>query len=94
MFRSSPEDLGTQYILMSGHIQQANGLTNLLFGLSIAINFCSVKEVDAIVPGGLDAINSVLFGFLGVGVEPVAKGDDGDLDAGGAEEAVLHCHDV
>ena len=77
---------------MPGHIEQPNGLTDLLFCLSITIDFCGIKEVDAIIPGGLDTVNCILFGLLGVGVEPVAEGDDGDLDAGGAKVAVLHCH--
>lgn len=77
---------------MPGDIEQSDGLSDLFFSFAVAIDFGGVKEVDSIVPCSFDTVDGVLFGFLGVGVEPVAKGDDGDLDAGGAEVAILHCH--
>lgn len=61
---------------MSRHIEQSQSLSDLNFCLPVAVDLSSVKEVNAMVPSGLNAIDGGLFGLLRVGVEPVAEGDD------------------
>jgi hypothetical protein len=78
---------------MPGHIEQLDCFTNLFLGLAISIDFSGIKEVDTIIPCSLDAINCVLLGLLGVGVEPIAERNDRDLDTGGAKVTILHCHE-
>jgi hypothetical protein len=56
----------------------------------LTVGLGSVVEVDAEIPCLLDALGGQVLRLLGVGVDPVAVGNDGDLDAGGAQEAVLH----
>ena len=61
---------------MPRDVQKPDGLTDLFFCLTISVDFGGIKEIDAIVPCGFDAVDGVLFGLLGVGVEPVAERDD------------------
>jgi hypothetical protein len=58
---------------MPGYVKKPDGLTDLFFSLTITVDFCGIKEIDAIVPCGFDTVDGVLFGLLGVGVEPVAE---------------------
>jgi hypothetical protein len=76
LFGSAPENFGTEHVFMPGDVEKPDGLTNLFFSLTITIDFGGIKEIDAIVPCGFDTVDGVLFGLLGVGVEPVAEGDD------------------
>ena len=76
LFGSAPENFGTQDVFMPGYVKKPDGLTDLFFSLTITIDFGGIKEIDAIVPCSFDTIDGVLFGLLGVGVDPVAEGDD------------------
>jgi hypothetical protein len=73
LFWSAPENFSTQHVLMPGNVEKSDGLSDLFFSLTITIDFSGIKEIDAIVPCGFDAVDGVLFGLLGVGVEPVAE---------------------
>jgi hypothetical protein len=61
---------------MPGDIEQSQSLSDLNFCLPVPVDLSSVKEVNAMVPGSLNAINCSLLGLLRVGVEPVAERDD------------------
>lgn len=60
---------------MPGHVEGLNGNSELPFSLSETIRFCSVKEVDSVVPGSSDAVSSELLCILGVRIDPVAIAD-------------------
>ena len=54
------------------------------------INFGSIKEVDAILPGRLDDLYGPVVVLGGVGVQPISKGNNGYFDARRPKIPILH----
>jgi hypothetical protein len=87
---STEEDFGRQNVLVSGPVELLQGLSHLHLGLTRGIGLGSVKGVDAMVPGSLQALLDNLT-LLGSSVgEPSTKGEDAHLETGRSQVAELH----
>ncbi len=71
----------------------AEGLTDELLGVAVAVHVAGVKECDALFDGVADHVDGLLSGAVAPPVradDPCTEADLADLDAGGTEFAVLH----
>ena len=87
---SAEEDLGAQDVLVTRPVELLEGIAHLNLALAVGVDLGSVEEVDAMVPGSLQALLDNV-AVLGAAVgEPATEGQDGDLETGGTKVAELH----
>jgi hypothetical protein len=54
------------------------------------IKLGSVKKIDALIPGCLDAVSGQLLSIFTIGIDPVSVADHRDLDACRAQISIQH----
>lgn len=87
---SAKEDLCGEDVLVSGPVELLQSLSHLDLASSVGVDLGGVKGVDAVVPGGLQAVLDDV-ALLGASVgQPSSQGEHAHLEASGAQVAELH----